>query len=91
MPEEQKSRTTKRFGTRYGSKIRKKVAEIEKKSKKTYKCPKCNSESMNRKGTGIWKCNKCGTELAGGAYIPKTSTGETVERTLKEAKEEEEE
>ncbi len=87
MPEESSSDSTKRFGARYGRKIRKKVSEIEKKQKKTYECPKCKSEGLKRDGTGIWKCNRCGNKVAGGAYQPETSTGEAVKRAIKEEEE----
>lgn len=88
MPKESSSDSTNRFGARYGRKIRKKVSEIEKKQKDNYKCPNCNSQDLERKGTGIWICKKCGTKQAGGAYQPQTSTGEAVERALKEEEEE---
>lgn len=88
MPKKSSSDSTKRFGARYGRKIRKKVSEIEKKQKSTYECPNCKQKSLERKGTGIWECKKCGNKIAGGAYQPQTSTGEAVEKTIKEEEEE---
>ncbi|PTD93838.1 50S ribosomal protein L37ae [archaeon SCG-AAA382B04] len=89
MPEESSSDLTKRFGARYGRKIRKKVSEIEKKQKDSYECPNCKSQSLKRKASGIWICQKCGTKQAGGAYQPETSTGEAVKKALREEEEEE--
>ncbi len=91
MVEDETSDTAKRFGARYGRKIRKKVSEVESDSKSSYECPNCRVKSLERSGTGIWKCNKCGEKVAGGAYKPQTPVGETVKRTLREEIEEEEE
>ncbi|QQG39062.1 MAG: 50S ribosomal protein L37ae [Candidatus Woesearchaeota archaeon] len=57
-----------RFGSRYGVTIRKKIAEIEKKQKAKYKCPKCHYKTVKRVSVGIWKCNKCNTKIGGKAY-----------------------
>lgn len=89
MPKEKSSDSSKRFGARYGRKIRKKVSEIEEKQREKYECPKCKSQELKRESSGIWICQKCGTKKAGGAYQPDTSTGETVEKALREEEEEE--
>ena len=57
-----------RFGVRYGRKIRKRVADIEKKQKKFYVCPSCNVVRVKRVSAGIWKCKKCGLKFTGRAY-----------------------
>ncbi|RLI98853.1 MAG: 50S ribosomal protein L37ae [Candidatus Aenigmatarchaeota archaeon] len=59
-----------RFGARYGKKVRKIVAEIEKVQKQTHICPKCNMPYVKRVAAGIWECKKCGTKFAGLAYVP---------------------
>lgn len=64
--------TAGRFGSRYGKRIRDKVAEIEAVQKKRHVCPKCDMPYVKRISTGIWQCKKCGAKFAGGAYIPKT-------------------
>jgi len=56
-----------------------------------YKCPQCSYLSIKRIGTGIWKCRKCGYTIAGGTYIPFTSVGRSVQRSVKKAIEQKEE
>jgi large subunit ribosomal protein L37Ae len=45
---------------------------MEKISRASHRCPKCDTQSVERKGTGIWLCRKCGYKFAGGAYQPET-------------------
>ncbi|RLE61391.1 MAG: 50S ribosomal protein L37ae [Thermoprotei archaeon] len=67
-----------RFGARYGSTLRKKVALIEKKMKGKHRCPRCHSRgTLKRVSIGIWTCKKCGYTFAGGAWIPRTQLGKT--------------
>lgn len=61
---------TGRFGTRYGLRIRKRVAEVEAKQKKKHSCPNCKKKTLKRVSSGIYKCKKCKTKMAGGAYYP---------------------
>lgn len=82
-----KSRSAGRFGPRYGRKIRKLVADIEEKSKRKYDCPQCGRTKIRRDGTAIWKCAKCGYTFAGGTYVPYTSAGQSVARSVKKAME----
>ncbi len=62
--------TTGRFGARYGRGVKVAVKKIEEKQRKKYKCPECKKLSLKRVAAGIWECKKCGTKLAGGAYVP---------------------
>lgn len=62
--------TSGRFGSRYGGRIRLKVAEIEKKQKARYECPACKKKKLKRLAKGIWQCQKCNYKLAGRAYEP---------------------
>ena len=80
-----KTRSAGRFGPRYGRKIRKLVADIEERSKRRYDCPMCGRPQVRREGTGIWRCTKCGHTFAGGTYIPVTSVGQSVARSVKRA------
>lgn len=67
-----------RFGARYGRKIKKKVAEIERVLHQKHKCPYCARPGVKRVATGIWYCSKCEAKFAGKAYEPGVGT-ETVE------------
>ncbi len=80
-----------RFGPRYGMRIRRRVAEIESVQRQKHECPVCHRKAVKRVGTGIWRCTKCGTEFAGGAYYPETEAQRMVERAIRKALEEEEE
>ena len=71
-----------RFGCRYGRFVRKRVNDIEKISGALHRCPKCDMESVARKGTGIWECRKCGYKFAGGAYQPTTPTMKIAQRAI---------
>ncbi|MCX6680698.1 MAG: 50S ribosomal protein L37ae [Methanothrix sp.] len=78
-----KSRSAARFGPRYGRKSRKQVADSEEKSKASYDCPSCNRNRVRRTSTAIWSCSKCGYTFAGGSFLPETSLGRSVIRSLK--------
>jgi large subunit ribosomal protein L37Ae len=52
----------------YGKKLRLKTAEVKKKSKKLYKCPSCSRVAVKREANGVWKCRKCNTKFASGAF-----------------------
>ena len=78
-----KTRSAGRFGPRYGRKVRKLIADIEEKSKRKYDCPRCGRAQLKREGTAIWRCTKCGHTFAGGTYIPVTSVGQSVARSVK--------
>jgi large subunit ribosomal protein L37Ae len=71
-----------RFGCRYGRFVRKRVCDIEKISRALHRCPKCDMETVARKGTGIWECRKCGYKFAGGAYQPQTPTMKIATRAI---------
>lgn len=59
-----------RFGPRYGTKVRKLVAEIERRQRQAHKCPSCGALRVKRVSTAIWQCRKCGVKFASGAYVP---------------------
>ena len=67
-----------RFGARYGSTLRRKVAMIEAKMRAPHRCPRCYTPGrLKRVSVGIWTCRKCGYTFAGGAWIPRTELGKT--------------
>lgn len=61
----------KRFGARYGRKLREKVALIESEKRKSTKCPYCNYDKVKRLARGIWHCKKCSSTFTGKAYTIK--------------------
>jgi large subunit ribosomal protein L37Ae len=84
-----KSRSAARFGPRYGRKSRKLVADMEEKTRALYDCPQCGRTKVKRISTAIWSCSKCSYTFAGGTYVPETSLGRSVARSLKRAAAEE--
>ncbi|RBI63471.1 50S ribosomal protein L37ae [Halomicrococcus sp. NG-SE-24] len=92
MAQNRKSRTGSagRFGARYGRVARKRVAEIESDMHDDHTCPDCGNDTVDRQGTGIWQCGKCGYKYAGGTYRPETPAGRTVKRSIRAALAEEE-
>jgi len=77
-----KARSAARFGPRYGRKSRKLVADMEEKTRAKYDCPQCGRTKMSRISTGIWSCAKCGHTFAGGTFVPYTSAGKSVVRSV---------
>lgn len=67
-----KNKSSKRFGARYGSKIRKNVDEAEAKD-----------DRYERVAAGIWKDKETGKKFAGGAFRPDTGADEIMEKALK--------
>jgi large subunit ribosomal protein L37Ae len=65
---EKKFGSVNRFGPRYGRRLKNKLADIEKKSKKLGKCPFCMRIGAKRVAMGIWQCRKCGAKFSGNAY-----------------------
>ncbi|HQD26624.1 MULTISPECIES: 50S ribosomal protein L37ae [Methanoculleus] len=71
-----------RFGPRYGRFIRKRVTQIEQISNARHVCPRCDRETVQREGTGIWLCRKCGFKFAGGSYAPETPAMRVAARSI---------
>jgi len=80
-----KSRSAARFDPRYGRKSRKIVADLEEKSKASYVCPQCGRNKVKKTSTAIWSCSTCGYTFAGGSFLPETSLGRSVLRSLKKS------
>ncbi len=66
-----------KYGTRYGSVLRKRTkAILTKMHSKDTKCPRCQTKgSIQRISTGIWYCKKCEAKFTGGAYDIVTPRG----------------
>lgn len=73
-----------KFGSRYGVKIRKQVHKIETGKRQRHPCPNCMNRSVKRVCTGIWKCKRCGTTFAGGAYTPVTGSARAKSQIFKQ-------
>lgn len=79
MKKENKNKPIARFGSRYGSKVRKNVLAVESKYKYQKQiCPYCGKESVKRQSAGIFKCENCKKEFAGGAYETETLGKKTI-------------
>ncbi|MCS7146483.1 MAG: 50S ribosomal protein L37ae [Nitrososphaerota archaeon] len=65
---------TKRFGPRYGSRLRKKVEEIEQEQRAIHLCERCGRKAVVRVSAGVWTCRKCGYKFAAGAWSPKLTS-----------------
>lgn len=68
MAETEKYKSTKRFGARYGRKLKERFGKIESIQRKKQKCPYCSAPKVKRIAIGIWECRKCGVKFAGKAY-----------------------
>jgi large subunit ribosomal protein L37Ae len=62
--------SVKRFGVRYGTKVRNKLGIVENISKKMHKCPYCSSLNVKKVSNGIFLCSKCASKFTGKAYAP---------------------
>jgi large subunit ribosomal protein L37Ae len=72
-----------RFGPRYGGLARRTVAAVEKVQRAAHPCNRCGHVSVYRIHTGIWECQKCSYQFAGGAYVPQTGAGQGAEKALR--------
>ena len=69
MTREAKKGTTRRFGARYGIKIRDKLEKVEALQKAKHKCPICcKIGSIRRLAAGIFTCKRCKNKFTGKAY-----------------------
>ena len=59
-----------RFGSRYGKKIRTKIADVERRQRTKHRCPACRRLTLQRIASGIYRCKKCLKKFAGRAYTP---------------------
>ena len=87
MAIEKKLGSVKRFGARYGRKIKEKLANVEAEYRKLQKCPYCNHTKVKRLAAGIWYCKKCNAKFTGKAYSikKKISFGEEGKEEAKES------
>ncbi len=89
MAEKGKYKSTKRFGARYGRRLKERFGKIEKEQRKKQKCPYCSADRVKRIAVGIWECRKCNTKFTGKAYsVSKRVTSEDS-KDIEESKKEE--
>ena len=60
--------SAKRYGVRYGRKLREKVGKIDRSRLSSKQCPHCNYKRVKRVPAGIWNCTKCASKFTGRAY-----------------------
>ena len=68
MKTEKKLGSVKRFGARYGRKLKLTFSKIETEQRRLHKCPYCNKVAVKRVALGIWQCRKCDVKFTGKAY-----------------------
>ena len=68
MKTEENLGSVKRFGARYGRKLKVKFSKIETEQRKLHKCPYCSKTAVKRIAVGIWGCKKCNAKFTGKAY-----------------------
>ena len=80
MKTEKKLGSVKRFGARYGRKLKLSFSKIETEQRKLHKCPYCAKVAVKRVALGIWQCRKCDVKFTGKAYsvTRKITTSEEV-------------
>ncbi|TKJ17078.1 50S ribosomal protein L37ae [Candidatus Woesearchaeota archaeon B3_Woes] len=82
--QKRKKSSTKRFGPRYGRRLKEKVAEIESGHRGRHICPYCSKKNVRREAAGIWFCKSCKVKFAGRAYsIGKKRTVKEEEKVIK--------
>jgi len=81
-----KAGITGKYGTRYGSSLRKVIKKIEISQHAKYECPFCGKVSVKRSCVGIWDCKACKKRMAGGAYVLSTPAAADVRTTLTRVK-----
>lgn len=57
-----------KYGTRYGSNLRKRAKKYEITKKARQFCHFCGKYAFKREAVGIWKCSPCGKTQVGGAW-----------------------
>lgn len=63
-----KGTTVGRYGARYGTTVRKRVAEVEKLQRAKKTCPFCRRKAIRRVTAGVWRCKRCNKKFTGNAY-----------------------
>lgn len=72
-----------KYGTRYGSSLRKQIKKIEISQRTNYTCAFCGKDKVKRIAVGIWKCKGCKRNIAGGAWCLQTQGALIVRGTIR--------
>mmetsp|Transcript_31093 Transcript_31093/g.50438 ORF Transcript_31093/g.50438 Transcript_31093/m.50438 type:complete len:93 (+) Transcript_31093:111-389(+) len=72
-----------KYGTRYGSSLRKQIKRIEIQQRGRYRCQFCGKSKMRRQAVGIWKCRSCEKTITGGAYVLSTETASSTRSVIR--------
>ncbi|WFD15183.1 60S ribosomal protein L43 [Malassezia arunalokei] len=78
---------TGKYGTRYGSSLRRQIKNIEISQHSRYTCSFCGKDTVKRKAVGIWDCSACKKVVAGGAWSMNTTAAATVRSTIRRLRE----
>lgn len=73
-----------RYGARYGKGIKNKIMKVEAEQFAVHNCPSCETGVVKREAVGIYECKSCGYKFTGGAYFPKTMTGEIIRKVIEQ-------
>lgn len=84
MAKKQGLGSIKKFGARYGRRLKERFAIIEAEQRKRHKCPYCNKVKVKRIAAGIWYCNNCKAKFTGKAYSVKKKIVVEEEKPAKE-------
>ncbi|KGG51470.1 putative ribosomal L37ae protein [Mitosporidium daphniae] len=52
-----------------------------------YTCSFCGKDRVKRTAVGIWECRGCKKVIAGGAWVPSTTTASAVRGTIRRLRE----
>ena len=72
-----------RYQARYGVRARTQIKNVEIHQRLKHLCPSCGHQKVKRVSAGIWQCGKCRVKFAGGAYYPRTESGQNIEKMIK--------
>ncbi|SBS82438.1 60S ribosomal protein L37ae, putative [Plasmodium malariae] len=73
---------TGKYGTRYGSSLRKQMKKIELMQHAKYLCSFCGKTATKRTCVGIWQCKKCKRKVCGGAWSLTTPAALAAKSTI---------
>jgi large subunit ribosomal protein L37Ae len=77
-----KVKSAGKFGARYGLSIKRRWLKVDVEQKKKHLCPECGFPKVKRLSRGKFKCLKCKSIFAGGAFVPKTLSGAIIDKMV---------